>query len=214
MFTGIIEAVGTVRSVRSAAAAGKVVGIDLGPLAQGSGAGDSIAVNGVCLTISRLSGSVADFDVSAETLAKSTIGGIQAGAVVNMERAMPADGRFGGHIVLGHVDGTARIEAIERRGDFCEMRFAAAAELLDEMVSKGSVAVDGISLTIASLDEKGFSIALIPTTLRETTLGTAKVGDIVNIETDMLIKAVRKYLSKIAGPRQDLTIEKLRECGF
>ena len=213
MFTGIIEAVGTVRSVRSAAA-GKVVGIDLGPLARGAGTGDSIAVNGVCLTISRLSGLVADFDVSAETLAKSTIGRLQAAGVVNMERAMPADGRFGGHMVLGHVDGTARIEAIARRGDFCEMRFAAAAELLDEMVAKGSVAVDGISLTIASLDEKGFSIALIPTTLKETALGTAKVGDVVNIETDMIIKAVRKYLGKIAGGGRGLTIEKLRECGF
>lgn len=213
MFTGIIEAGGTVRLVRSAVA-GKVVGVDLGLLARGAGLGDSIAINGVCLTISRLSGSVADFDVSAETLAKSTIGGLQAGGVVNMERAMAADGRFGGHMVLGHVDGTARIEAIDRQGDFCEMRFAAVAELLDEMVAKGSVAVDGISLTIASLDEKGFSIALIPTTLKESTLGAAKVGDVVNIETDMLIKAVRKYLAKIAGPQQGMTIEKLRECGF
>ena len=213
MFTGIIEAAGTVRSVR-AAAIGKVVGVDLGPLAQGAGSGDSIALNGVCLTISRLSGSVADFDVSAETLAKSTIGRLQAPAPVNMERAMAANGRFGGHMVLGHVDGTARIEAIDRRGDFCEMRFAAPAELLDEMVTKGSVAIDGISLTIASLDEKGFAIALIPTTLRQTTLGAARVGDVVNIETDMLIKAVRKYLGKIAGPRQGLTIEKLRERGF
>ncbi len=212
MFTGIIEATGTVRSIRSAA--GKVVGIDLGPLAQGAGLGDSIAVNGVCLTISRLSGSVADFDVSAETLAKSTIGRLQAAAAVNLERAMAADGRFGGHMVLGHVDGAARIEAIDRRGDFCEMRLGASGELLDEMVTKGSVAVDGISLTIASLDEKGFSIALIPTTLRETVLGTAKVGDVVNIETDMLIKAVRKYLGKIAGGQEGLTIEKLRECGF
>ncbi len=213
MFTGIIEAAGTVRSVR-AAASGKIVGVDLGPLAQGAESGDSIALNGVCLTISRLSGSVADFDVSAETLAKSTIGRLQAAAAVNLERAMPADGRFGGHMVLGHVDGTARIEAIDRRGDFCEMRFAAPAELLDEMVAKGSVAVDGISLTIASLDEKGFSIALIPTTLRQTTLGAAKVGDVVNIETDVLIKAVRKYLGKITGPPQGLTIEKLRERGF
>ncbi len=214
MFTGIIEAVGTVRSVRSAGG-GKVVGIDLGPLARGAGSGDSIAINGVCLTISsRLSGSVADFDVSAETLAKSTIGRLQAAVAVNLERAMAADGRFGGHMVLGHVDGTARIEAIDRHGDFCEMRFAAAAGLLDEMVTKGSVAVDGISLTIASLDEKGFSIALIPTTLKETALGTAKVGDVVNIETDMLIKAVRKYLGKIAGPQEGLTIEKLRERGF
>jgi len=201
MFTGIIEAVGTVRSVRSAGS-GKVVGIDLGPLARDATAGDSIAVNGVCLTISRLSGAVADFDVSAETLARSTIGRLATTDHVNLERAMPADGRFGGHMVLGHVDGTA------------EIRFAAEAAILDEMVPKGSVAVDGISLTIASLDEKGFSIALIPTTLRETTMGTASPGDVVNIETDVLIKAVRKYLDRIAGGGQDLTVEKLRECGF
>jgi len=210
MFTGIIEAAGTVRAVRPGGG-GKVVTVDLGKAAQGVRPGDSVAVSGVCLTVSRLAGAAADFDVSGETLTKSTLSAVNTGAQVNLERAMAADGRFGGHIVLGHVDGTTRIAAIERQGSFTEMRFSAAAELLDEMVMKGSVAIDGISLTIAAIDEKGFSVALIPTTLKETTLGRARVGDVVNIETDILIKAVRKYIAKSGG---GLTIEKLREHGF
>ncbi len=213
MFTGIIEALGTVRSVRPAGG-GKTVSIDIGPLADKAAPGDSIAINGVCLTISGLSGSVADFDVSGETLVKSTVDKLHAGVPVNLERAMAADGRFGGHIVLGHVDGTATIKAIDRKGDFVEMSFTAETGLLDEMVTKGSVAVDGISLTIAMMDGRGFAAALIPTTLKETTLGTAKVGDAVNIETDVLIKAVKKQLEKMLPGRGGLTAEKLREHGF
>ena len=167
----------------------------------------------MCLTVSRLTGAVADFDVSGETLTRSTLAMLGPGGRVNLERAMRADGRFGGHIVLGHVDGTARIAAIERRGEFVEMRFIADAPLLDEIVMKGSVAVDGISLTVAAIDGKGFSVALIPTTLGETTLGRARTGDVVNIETDILIKAVRKYLGKLAAG-EGLTAEKLREYGF
>ncbi|HPD47018.1 MAG TPA: riboflavin synthase [Anaerohalosphaeraceae bacterium] len=212
MFTGIIEAVGTVRSVRPGGG-GKVFSVDLGKVAEGVRPGDSIAVNGVCLTVSRLTGAVADFDVSGETLTRSTLAMLGPGGRVNLERAMRADGRFGGHIVLGHVDGTARIAAIERRGEFVEMRFIADAPLLDEIVMKGSVAVDGISLTVAAIDGKGFSVALIPTTLGETTLGRARTGDVVNIETDILIKAVRKYLGKLAAG-EGLTAEKLREYGF
>jgi riboflavin synthase len=213
MFTGIIEAVGAVRSARPAGG-GKVVSVELGRCAEGAKPGDSIAINGVCLTVSRLSGTVGDFDVSGETLAKSTIGELGAGATVNLERAMAADGRFGGHIVLGHVDGTATIKGIDKKGEFVEMTFAAEAKVLDEMVNKGSVAVDGISLTIAKMDEGGFSIALIPTTLKDTTLGKARVGDVVNIETDILIKAVRKQLEKILPGGGTLTAEKLKEFGF
>ena len=213
MFTGIIEAIGAVRSARPGGG-GKVVSVELGRCAEGAKSGDSIAINGVCLTVSRLAGSVGDFDVSAETLAISTIAEVRAGAAVNLERAMAADGRFGGHIVSGHVDGTAAIKAIDKKGDFVEMTFAAEAKLLDEMVNKGSVAVDGISLTIAKMDEGGFAIALIPTTLKDTTLGNAGVGDVVNIETDILIKAVKKQLEKILPGSGTLTAEKLKECGF
>ncbi|MBE0537153.1 MAG: riboflavin synthase [Phycisphaerae bacterium] len=212
MFTGIIETVGTVRAVRSGGG-GQVIAVELGQAAGGVRPGDSIAVSGVCLTVSRLAGTAADFDVSGETLARSTLAAVKAGMQVNLERALPADGRFGGHIVLGHVDGTGRLAAMEKRGSFTEMRFAVGAELLDEMVMKGSVAIDGISLTISEIDERGFSVALIPTTLKETTLSRARIGDVVNIETDILIKAVRKYISKLAGGG-GLTVEKLREHGF
>jgi riboflavin synthase len=213
MFTGIIESIGTVRSTRPAGG-GKVLAVDLGPLADGAKLGDSIAINGVCLTISRLTGTVGDFDVSGETLAKSTTGKLTAGSKVNLERAMPANGRFGGHIVLGHVDGTANIKAINQKGDFVEMTFTANPELLDEMVPKGSVAINGISLTIATIKDNNFSIALIPTTLKDTTLGEIKPGQTVNIETDMLIKAIKKQIQQIIPDTKGVTAQKLKEYGF
>ncbi|MCK5172487.1 MAG: riboflavin synthase, partial [Planctomycetes bacterium] len=184
MFTGIIEAVGTVRAKRSGKGAG-VISVELGGLADGSGIGDSIAINGICLTISRLVGSLADFDVSDETTAKSTLGRIVVGDHVNLERAMPATGRFGGHIVQGHIDGTATVKSIDRSGEFAGISFSANPDLLDAIVPKGSVAVNGVSLTVAKVDKGGFSIAVIPTTLKETTLAALKVGQAVNIETDI-----------------------------
>lgn len=213
MFTGIIESIGTVRSTRPAGS-GKVLAVDLGKLAEDAKIGDSIAINGVCLTISRLNGTVGDFDVSGETLAKSTTGNLTAGAKVNLERAMPANGRFGGHIVLGHIDSTATVKKISQKGDFLEMTFTASPNLLDEMVTKGSVAINGISLTIAEMDDNAFSIALIPTTLKDTTLAQTKAGDMVNIETDMLIKAIKKQLQKIIPDSKGLTAQKLKELGF
>ena len=212
MFTGLIEAVCTVKSVRRNAGAVQLA-IDLSPLAGAAAAGDSIAVNGVCLTVAKLEGIAASFDVSGETLAKSTLGGLKAGASVNIERSLKADGRFGGHFVLGHVDGTATIKKIEKKGEFANITFAAEKSLLDLMVAKGSVAVDGISLTVAELNKDSFSVALIPETIKRTTLGTAKPGDRVNIETDLIVKTIKKHLEQIA-PEQNLTIEKLRELGF
>ncbi len=213
MFTGIVEGIGTVKAVRPAAA-GAVISVDLAQLAQRVKPGDSIAVNGVCLTVSGLRGNTAEFDVSAETLSKSTMDKVTSGSAVNIERAMAADGRFGGHFVLGHVDGIAGITAVERKGEFVRIKFAAEAKLLDEMVEKGSVCVDGISLTIAKMDEEGFSAAVIPTTLKETTLGTAKVTDEVNIETDIIAKMVRKQLQKISTGKDGISVEKLKELGF
>ncbi len=214
MFTGIVETIGLVKTVRGGAG-GIVVSVDLGKAAEGVKVGESIAVNGVCLTVSRLGGGrLAEFDVSSETLAASAMDRIRAGSEVNLERAMSADGRFGGHFVLGHVDGVASVRSIERKGDFAEITFATAADLLDEMVVKGSVCVDGVSLTIARMDEGGFSISLIPTTLKETTLGQVKVGDVVNIETDVITKTVKKQLAKILPAKEALTVEKLKELGF
>ena len=213
MFTGLIEAVCKVKSVRRSDRA-MLLAIDLGKLAEDSGIGDSIAVNGVCLTITRLEGSVAAFDVSAETLAKSTLDKLSPSSEVNIERAVKATDRFGGHFVQGHIDGTATIKAIDRHGKFAEMKFAAEPELLDAMVVKGSVAVDGISLTIADMDRNSFTIALIPETLNKTTLSKVKIGDKVNIETDIIVKTIKRQLEKILPQTQSLTAEKLKELGF
>jgi len=228
MFTGLIEAICTVKSVLQSAD-GLLLTIDLGKLAEDSKIGDSIAINGVCLTIAGINPAInpsragsrdggakhiAGFEISSETLRISTLGRLKSGSLVNAERAMKATDRFGGHFVLGHIDGTATIKAIKRAGQFADMEFAAEPELLDQMIVKGSVAVDGISLTVASMDDHSFSVALIPETLKKTTLGSAKVSDMVNIETDIIVKTIKKQLDKILPQRQPLTVEKLREMGF
>lgn len=193
---------------------GMRLAVDLGKLAQESKIGDSIAINGVCLTIAQLRGGLAELEVSSETLTKSTLGKLKSSSPVNTELAIKATDRFGGHFVLGHVDGTATIKAIERQWLFVDIKFAASPELLAQMVVKGSVAVDGISLTIADMDEEGFSVSIIPETLKKTTLGAAKTGDTVNIETDIIVKTIRSVLDKILPGEQKLTAEKLKELGF
>jgi riboflavin synthase len=213
MFTGLIEAICRVISVRRSSIAMELT-IDLGKLANDSKVGDSIAINGVCLTITRLDGSSATFDASAETLAKSTIGKLGPSSQVNVERAMKATERFGGHFVLGHIDETATIKQIDKHGDFADIFFSAGPEVLDQMVVKGSVAIDGISLTIANVDDNCFSVALIPETLGKTTLGKAKNGDTVNIETDIIVKIIRKQLDKILPKEQKITMEQLLRLGF
>jgi len=213
MFTGLIEAICVVKSVRPNAG-GASLTVDLSNLAEQCKIGDSIAINGACLTVAELTGGLAVFELSAETLAKTTLGKLKSGSLVNVERAMKPTDRFGGHLVQGHIDGTATIKAIKRQGEFADMEFAAQPELLSQMVIKGSVAVDGISLTIVSLNQSSFSVALIPQTLKKTTLGTAKVGDAVNIETDIIVKTIKSYLDQILPQKQSLTVEKLKELGF
>jgi len=213
VFTGLIEAVCTVESIRQIAGAMRLT-IDLAVLAGGIKVGDSIAINGVCLTIAELNRTLAVFDVSGETLTKSTLGKLKPKSFVNTERAVMAGGRFGGHFVQGHIDGTAAIKTINKQGQFANMEFTASAELLDQMVVKGSVAVDGVSLTIADINKSGFGIAIIPKTLEQTTLARAKIGDTVNIETDIIVKAVKKQLDNLLPREQKLTVEKLKELGF
>ncbi len=212
MFTGIIEGLCEVKSVLGSADTLKLK-IELGGLNEGCKAGDSLSVNGVCLTVTSLENTTASFDVSGETLSKSNLGGLRAGSKVNIERSMKADSRFGGHFVLGHTDGTATIKKIERKGQFADMAFTTDKKLLDNMIPKGSIAVDGISLTIARMDDNGFTVALIPETLKSTTLGAAKVGNKVNIETDVIIKTIKKYVEKFL-PAEGLTAEKLKNLGF
>ena len=213
MFTGLIASICQVSSARQSSGAMQV-SIDLGALSDGVQTGESIAINGVCLTVTDLKGTKADFDISGETLSVSTLSRLNVSSPVNVERALTPSDRLGGHIVQGHVDGTASIKAIKKSSQFAEFEFEAEPGLLDLMVPKGSVAVDGISLTIAKLNKTGFSVVLIPETLERTTLGTAKIGDKVNIETDIIAKMIKKQLDNILGQRKGLTIEKLQQLGF
>lgn len=215
MFTGIIRHVGVVKSTRPAAG-GLRLAIDAGPLAEGLGLGDSIAVNGACLTAVDISGPTVDMDVMAETVARTTLGDLRPGGKANLERPMTLGGTLDGHMVQGHVDGTATVKQV-RRAEAYVVEFTAAAELTVQMVPKGSVAVDGVSLTLVDVSPDGFSVALIPTTLADTTLGDLSAGSKVNVETDVIGKYVLKYLRQMGGAEAQggpLTLERLTEAGF
>ncbi len=217
VFTGIIENMGTVKGLARAGKGGRLQ-IELNRLAGQMKPGDSLSVDGVCLTIVDINGGVAGFDVSHETLKRSTLGVLRPGDRVNLERALAVGDQLGGHFVQGHVDGTATIDKIASVPGECIMWFSAGTELTQNLIEKGSVAVDGVSLTVVDLTPRKFSIALIPFTLQETSLGLKKVGDRVNIEVDILGKWVRKLLSAWADrpPEQGegLTIEGLKAKGF
>lgn len=192
MFTGIVEHRGSVAVAERAPDALRLV-VDTGPL-NGIGVGDSISVNGVCLTAVEVAPGKVTVDVVKETIDRSTLGGLEEGAAVNLERPMAADGRFDGHIVQGHVDGVGSVEVIEPEGEGVRMHVGAPGRILRYLVEKGSVTVDGVSLTVASITDTGFSVALIPHTLAVTTLGLRRVGDQVNLEVDVLAKYVERLL--------------------
>ncbi|MGE5295434.1 MAG: riboflavin synthase [Solirubrobacterales bacterium] len=214
MFTGLIEAVCDVKSVSSGGSEGGSLVVDLGDLARECRLGDSIAVSGVCLTVTRLQGSMATFGLSPETLERSSLSAVRPASKVNIERAMKATDRFGGHIVQGHVDGVGTVRSVKTLGEFAEIEFAVERELLDQMVLKGSVAVDGVSLTIAGIGVGSFHVAAIPETLNRTTLGDAYTGRRVNIEVDILVKIVRRQLETMLPAQQPLTIDRLRQMGY
>jgi riboflavin synthase len=196
VFTGIIEGVGEVSSVRADAEFARIE-IQVGELAVGVKLGDSVAVNGACLTVASLQGECLAFDAVRETLARTNIGELRAGSRVNLERAMPASGRLDGHIVQGHVDATGRVERLERSGDDVRFFVACPESFAELLVEKGSVAIDGVSLTVVGVEPKGFDVALIPHTLRETNLGAREPADRVNLEADILGKYMRKYLERM-----------------
>jgi riboflavin synthase len=212
MFTGLVEFVGTLRKLTRKGAAG-VLDIDLGPLAAEVSLGESVSVNGCCLTVCAKQPPQVSFDLSPETLSRTTLASLKPSSLVNIERAMPASGRFGGHIVQGHVDGTGRVERIEKQADFAVITFSAPSAILDEMVVKGSVAVDGISLTIASADSGSFKVAVIPVTIAGTNMRKASIGDQVNIETDIIGKIVKKQVARMVEGK-GLSAEKLADYGF
>lgn len=199
MFTGLVEALGTVRSLADEAEAKRIVVSVPDSFLENAPPekrlGDSVAINGCCLTVVAADGTDWSFQAGYETLAKTNLGQLTFGDAVNLERAMPANGRFGGHIVQGHVDGVGRVAAIEPHGDWADYWFEVSERLATQMVEKGSIAVDGISLTLVKVERTRFQVMLIPHTLAMTTLGRREVGDEVNIETDILAKYVQKLLT-------------------
>ena len=217
MFTGIIEETGLIRSLRPAAV-GASIQVEAGRIASGLRPGDSVAVNGVCLTVREITGSCFTCDLSAETLRRSSLGRALAGTIVNLERPLAVGDRLGGHIVQGHIDGVGKLISSVASGEGVEMRFSFPPELERYFVSKGSVAVDGISLTVASLTGDSFVVAVIPHTYRVTNLHGLKAGDTVNLEGDILAKYFERFfelgLGRKPAPEDPLTVDKLREQGF
>ena len=196
MFTGIIEEIGSVKRVSVGGKSGSIE-IAAKKVLEGTKIGDSIAVNGVCLTVTSLGSSSFTADVMAETLRRSSLGSLSVGNGVNLERAMAADGRFGGHLVSGHIDGTGTISKMQKEENAVWVHIQANSEILNLIVEKGSIAIDGISLTVACVSDSEFSVSVIPHTAKETTLLSKKAGDTVNLENDI----IGKYVQKLLGGR-------------
>ena len=194
MFTGLVEGIGTVKGLTRM---GEDMNLTIAPhfdMAD-TGVGDSVSVNGVCLTVTRLSGEGFSVDVSGESLSRSTLNHVKQGDKVNLERALRMTDRLGGHLVLGHVDGVGRILRREQRHRSRVLRIGLDPDLLRYVIEKGSIAVDGVSLTVNQWDQTGFEVNIIPQTGLETTILSKRVGDLVNVETDLIGKYVEKFLA-------------------
>jgi len=217
LFTGIIEEAGVIRAMRRSSAGAALI-VEAGRLAPELKPGDSIAVNGVCLTVVESKGRDFSSDLSAETLRRSSFGQGREGMIVNLERSLAVGDRLGGHIVQGHVDGIGRLISAIPSGEGFEMEFSLPTELDRYLVIKGSVAVDGISLTVASMKPGAFVVAVIPHTYRSTNMQHLKKGDIVNLEADILAKYIERFF-QLSQPEErnlkaKLTVESLKEQGY
>lgn len=196
MFTGLVEARGLVHATEAEAFGRRLTIAVPEPLNDGEcRLGDSVAINGCCLTVVAIDAARWSFQAGAETLSKTNLGELCAGDTVNLERPLPANGRLGGHLVQGHIDGVGTVHSVERDGEWTTMEFRLSPDLAAQLVPKGSVAVDGVSLTVVDAGSDRFSVALIPHTLQATTLGLRRPGDRVNIETDILGKYVLRALA-------------------
>lgn len=224
MFTGIVEELGTIVSISKGAKSSRLT-LQGQLIFEDMHIGDSIAVNGVCLTVTEKTSNTFTVDVMAETLRRSSLGNLTKGSKVNMERAMAANGRFGGHIVSGHIDGTGTIESFVKEDNAVWVTIAAPGNLLKYIIEKGSITIDGISLTVAYVDNRCFKVSLIPHTAANTTLLMKKAGDIVNLENDIVGKYIDKLLhfkledeNENSGQELDksqgFTLEFLSENGF
>ena len=216
MFTGIVEEIGTVRRVTSGASDG-CIDIQAKTVLEGTRIGDSIAVNGVCLTVTAFHSDGFTADVMPETLRRSNLGALRSGDPVDLERAMAADGRFGGHMVSGHIDGVGTVVSLRHEGIATWVTISAPPDILRLIVEKGSIAIDGISLTVAAVTDSDFSVSLIPHTGSQTILLQKKPGSKVNLENDIVGKYVARLLSPASPqqtPQSRVTLEFLREHGF
>lgn len=212
MFTGIVEEIGTVDSIQNGARSA-LIRIRARIVTEGAKVGDSIAVNGICLTVTSLSKTGFTADVMPETINRSSLSRLTCGCCVNLERAMAANGRFGGHLVSGHIDGTGTVTEIKRDDNAVWYTISAPARLLKYIVEKGSIAIDGISLTVTMVQEERFEVSVIPHTLKETTLGDKRKGSVVNLENDIIGKYVERLLS-LEQTETTLTKEFLLRAGF
>lgn len=212
MFTGIVEELGSVRQI-TRTSNNQRISISCKKILEDIHLGDSIAVNGVCLTVVDHDGSGFGADVMNETFSRSSLGSLVSGSAVNLERAMSAQGRFGGHIVSGHIDGTGIIRNIRKDANAVWFEISSDKKILDYIVEKGSIAIDGISLTIAGVTNISFQVSVIPHTLDATTLGKRKRGDLVNLENDVIGKYIKKFVDE-RNDSKGLTREFLLSNGF
>lgn len=211
MFTGIIEETGQLAGIKRGPSSLELT-IRAKTVLEETKIGDSISVEGVCLTVTTLSSDRFTVDVMPETYHGTTLASLSASSAVNLERAMSANGRFGGHLVAGHIDGVGKILRKRPQENALYIDIAAPPELLAQSIVKGSVAIDGVSLTIFGLSESHLTVSLIPHTAGETTLGRKKAGDAVNLETDMFGKYVQRFMEQ--APKQPMNAEYLRRHGF
>ncbi len=208
MFTGIIEEIGHVKSLHRGAKS-FTLEVEADVVMQGTQVGDSIATNGVCLTVTSFTGHGFTADVMPETVQRTALGELKAGSPVNLERALSLQTRLGGHIVSGHIDGTGRIADRRQDDNALWLTVECDSRLLRYIIEKGSITIQGVSLTVARVDERSFAVSLIPHTQSATTLHAARIGDRVNLENDIIAKYVEKLLGK--APSEEGLLEKLRQ---
>lgn len=217
IFTGIIEELGVVKSIAINGASGCIT-IKAKKVLEGTQLGDSIAVNGTCLTVTSINSDGFSADVMAETVKRTSLSQVGKGDLVNLERAMILNGRFGGHIVSGHIDGTGTITKYTKEENAIWVTIKAPDEILDLIVEKGSICIDGISLTVATVSDQDFQVSIIPHTAKETTLIHKKVGSLVNLENDIVVKYIKKLMEnnqeEQAKKASGLTMEMLEEYGL
>ena len=214
MFTGIIEEIGKIKSV-SRGSRSVVLEVAANKVLEDTRIGDSIATNGVCLTVTAIREGAFLADVMPETMHRSNLGDLHPGDRVNLERALCLNSRLGGHLVAGHIDGVGQITGQKKDDNSIWITIASSPEILHYIIEKGSVAIDGVSLTVAEVNEREFKVSVIPHTQAQTTLTSKRIGETVNLENDMIAKYVEKWMNPASGQEgKGLTLEFLREQGF